>query len=113
MAIFSIAKIVSSATKTSSYQMEKVLKISYQMILKYIAMVVAFFMDFKILNNKNNYIDVQQFNEKYYLTNCEIFVNEKYLLDFFHFYNWAFLMQKYRNKSSIPISIFISKSPPT
>lgn len=98
MAIFSIGKIVSSAAKTSSYKAEQLFSLSYQTILRYIAMVVAFFMDFKILNNNKNYIASQQFNKNYYLINCKTYTVQNYVYDFFKFHNWPLFMQKKKEK---------------
>lgn len=113
MSIFSIGQIVSSAAKSSSYKAEQLFSLSYQTILRYIAMVAAFFMDFKILNNNKNYINSQQFNKNYYLTNCKTYTIQNYVYDFFKFHNWPLFMQKYRNNSSCKIKIYVSKSPPT
>lgn len=113
IAILSIGKIVSLATKKSSYEAEKVFKLAYQTILRYIALVSAFFMDFKILNNKKNYISPKKFNKKYFLSNCIKYTKSNYVYDFFEFYSWSLFMQKYRNNSTTQIRIYVSKSPPT
>lgn len=109
MALFSIAKIVQRAVITSAYKLAEIINLSITMIYTYLAIVLAFFDDFKILNNskENNYI--KNFNEKYLLTNCIDLSNSKYRLDFFEFYNWFLFMQKFRNNSSPPITVSISK----
>lgn len=113
MAICSITKIVANSAKTSAYQVSNLLNISYQIIQKYIAMVIAFFKDYHILNNKNKYIEINKFNQKYYITNCERLSEEKYLIDFFEFHTWLLYMQKFRNNSSPKIHIFCIKMSPT
>ena len=56
MASFSIAKIVANAVKSSAYQVCKLFSLPHQIIYTYIRIVLDFFMDFKILNNKKEYI---------------------------------------------------------
>ena len=113
MAIFSIRKIVSLAVKKSSYEAERILKLAYQTILRYIALVLAFYMDFKVLNNKRNYVSSKKFNKKYFLTNCIKYTKSNYVYEFFEFHNWSLFMQKYQNNSTTKIRVFVSKSPPT
>lgn len=113
MVCFSISKIVSEAISTSAYNLFKTCNISFQLIYKYIAIVLAFFTDFKILNNNKQYVPVQKFNANYFINNCYELSNSKYQLDFFKFHNWILFMQKFRNNSSPPVGIFITKSPPT
>lgn len=113
MAIFSIAKIVQRASISSAYKLADIINLSIQMIYTYIAIVLAFFDDFRILNNSKEYSYTQNFNQKYFLTNCINLSNFNYRLDFFEFYNWFLFMQKFRNNSSPPITISISKVPPT
>lgn len=113
MASFSIAKIVANAVKSSAYQVCKLFSLPHQIIYTYIRIVLDFFMDFKILNNKKQYIKINNFNEKYFLTNCENLSDFNHKIDFFEFHNWVLFMQKFRNNSSPPIGVFISKSSPT
>ena len=113
MALFSIAKIVQSASITSAYKLAEIINLSVQMIYKYIAIVLAFFDDFRILNNSKEYFNTQNFNQKYFLTNLVNLSIVNYRLDFFEFYNWLLFMQKFRNNVSPPITISISKVPPT
>ena len=108
MAIFSIAKIVQSASKTSVYKLATVFNLSFQYIYTLIAMILSFFDDFKILNNSKEYYHTQKFNQKYFLNNCVIFSNFNFRLDFFEFFNWILYMQKFRNNFSPPITISIS-----
>ena len=88
-------------------------RLSVQMIYTYIAIVLAFFDDFKILNNSKEYYNPQNFNEKYFFINCVNLSQADYRFDFFEFYNWLLFMQKFRNNVSPPITISISKVPPT
>ena len=113
MAVISISKIVSNSAKTSVYKLSNLIELAHQTIYRYIAMVLAFFADYKILNNKKEYIKINKFNKKYFLTNCEKLSNQNHRLDFFEFYNWALFMQKFRNNSSPPVGVFVSKRPPT
>lgn len=113
MALFSIAQIVQKASISSAYKLAETINLSVQMIYTYIAIVLAFFADFKILNNTKEYVSPKNFNEKYFLMNCVNLSKAKYRLDFFEFYNWLIFMQKFRNNSSPPIAISISKVPPT
>lgn len=113
MALFSISKIVQRASITSAYKLAEAIELSVQMIYKYIAIVLAFFGDFKILNNSKEYFNPQNFNKKNFLTNCVNLSTANYRLSFFEFYNWLLFMQKFRNNSSPPIHISISKVPPT
>ena len=76
-------------------------------------LVLDFFIDFKILNNKKEYININNFNEKYFLTNCEILSDFEHKIDFFEFHNWILFMQKFRNNSSPQVGVFMSKSSPT
>lgn len=112
MALFSIAQIVKRATVTSVYKLAEVIELSIQMIYAYVAIVLAFFDDFKILNNSKEYYP-QNFNKKYFLTNLVNLSTANYRLDFFEFYNWLLFMHKFRNNSSPPITISVSKVPPT
>jgi hypothetical protein len=113
MAICSIAQIVQRASISSAYKLAEIINLSFQMIYTYIAIVLAFFNDFRILNNSKEHCYTQNFNQKYFLTNCIDLSNSKCRLDFFEFYNWFLFMQKFRNNSSPPIIISISKMPPT
>lgn len=113
MAIFSIAQIVKRATISSVYKLAETINLSVQMIYTYIAIVLAFFNDFKILNNSKQYFSSQNFNEKYFVTNCISLSTSNFRLDFFEFYSWLLFMQKFRNNSSPPVTISISKVPPT
>ena len=113
MALFSIAQIVKRATVTSVYKLAEVIELSIQMIYAYVAIVLAFFDDFKILNNSKEYFYPQNFNKKYFLTNLVNLSTANYRLDFFEFYNWLLFMHKFRNNSSPPITISVSKVPPT
>lgn len=113
MALFSIAQIVQRASISSAYKLAEDIKLSVQMIYSYIAIVLAFFGDFRILNNSKEYSRAQNFNEKYFFMNCINLSNSNYRLDFFEFYNWLLFMHKFRNNPSPPITISISKIPPT
>ena len=113
MALFSIANIVQRASISSVYKLANVISISFQMIYTYLAIVLAFFDDFRILNNSKEYFNSQNFNPKYFFMNCINLSNSNYRLDFFEFYNWLLFMQKFRNNSSPPITISISKMPST
>ena len=113
MAIFSIAQIVYSAVISSAYKVSEKIELSWQQIYNLIALVLAFFMNFKILNNSKSYHSIKNFNEKYFLTNCAVFSNSKYRLDFFEFHNWILFMQKFRNNPSPPVHILVSKTAPT
>lgn len=113
MASFSIAKIVANTVKKSAYQISKLFSLSHQLIYTYIRLVLDFFIDFKILNNKKEYTNINNFNKKYFLTNCESLSDCNHKIDFFEFHNWTLFMQKFRNKSSPKVSVFISKSSPT
>ena len=113
MALFSIAKIVQRASISSAYKLAETINLSVQMIYTYSAIVLAFFNDFKILNNSKEYYNPQNFNEKYFFINCVNLSQADYRFDFFEFYNWLLFMQKFRNNVSPPITISISKVPPT
>lgn len=113
MALFSIAQIVQRASISSAYKLAEAINLSVQMIYTYIAIVLAFFDDFRILNNSKEYYSAQNFNEKYFLINCINLSQSNYRFDFFEFYNWLLFMQKFRNNVSPPITISISKMPPT
>lgn len=113
MALFSIAEIVQRATVTSAYKLAEIINLSVQMIYTYMAIVLAFFTDFKILNNNKEYVSPRNFNKKYFFINCVNLSKANYRLDFFEFYSWLLFMQKFRNNSSPPVTISISKVPPT
>ena len=113
MALFSIAQIVQRACISSAYKLAEAINLSVQMIYTYMAIVLAFFDDFKILNNSKEYYNTPKFNQKYFLMNCINLSQANYRLDFFEFYNWLLFMQKFRNNVSPPITISISKVPPT
>ena len=101
------------ASISSAYKLAEAINLSVQMIYTYIAIVLAFFDDFKILNNSKEYYNPQNFNEKYFFINCVNLSQADYRFDFFEFYNWLLFMQKFRNNVSPPITISISKVPPT
>jgi len=113
MAIFSIAKIVQSATITSAYKVAEITNLSVTIIYAYVALVLTFFSDFRVLNNSKEKGHIQNFNQKYFLTNCVELSNSNCRLDFFEFHNWFLFMQKFRNNPSPPITIFASKVLPT
>lgn len=113
MAVFSIAEIVSTAAKSSAYKLSQISTLSHQLIYTYIAMVISFFNDYKILNNKKEYVNKKNFNEKYFKTNCVDLSDENHRIDFFEFHNWILFMQKFRNNSSPKVRVFISKMPST
>lgn len=108
MAIFSIAKIVQNATKSSVYQLSQIINLSYQYIYSLIALILGFFDDFKILNNSKEYYKIKKFNQNYFLKNSIKYSNVIFRLDYFEFYNWILFMQKFRNNFSPPITISIS-----
>lgn len=107
--IYSIAEIAQRASLSSAYKLAEIIDLSMRMIYMYIAIVLAFFNDFKILNNSNESKYIKNFNKKYFLTNCINLSNVEYRLDFFELYNWVLFMQKFRNNSSPPVTICISK----
>lgn len=113
MSICSIAQIVQRASISSAYKLAEIINLSVQMIYAYIAIVLAFFDDFRILNNSKENCHIRNFNEKYFLTNCIDLSDSKYRLDFFEHFNWFLFMQKFRNNSSPPITVSISKVLPT
>ena len=113
MTIFSISQIAKRASISSAYKLAETINLSVQMIYSYIAIVLAFFEDFRILNNSKEYCYAQNFNKKYFLNNCIELSKANYRYDFFEFYNWLLFMQKFRDNSSPPITISISKVPPT
>ena len=113
MASFSIAKIVANTAQKSAYQICKLFSLSHQIIYTYMRLVLDFFMDFKVLNNKKEYIKINNFNKEYFLTNCENLSDFNHKIDFFEFYNWILFMQKFRNNSSPKVGVFISKGSPT
>mgnify|MGYP006916095410 CR=1 FL=1 len=113
MALVSIAQIVQKASVSSAYKLAENIKISMQLIYSYIAIVIAFFNDFRILNNSKEYFDATNFNKKYFLMNCIKLSEVNYRLDYFEFYNWLLFMQKFRNNISPPITISVSNVPPT
>ena len=51
MALFSIAQITQRAFISSAYKLAETINLSVQMIYTYMAIVLAFFDDFRILNN--------------------------------------------------------------
>ncbi len=111
ISLVSIAQIVQKASVSSAYKLAEIIKLSFQMIYTYIAIVLAFFDDFKILNNSKEYCCSENFNQNYFITNCIKLSVSKYRLDFFEFYNWFLFMQKFQNNSSPPITLSISKIP--
>ena len=113
MALFSIAEIVQKASISSAYKLAETINLSVQMIYIYMAIVLAFFVDFKILNNTKEYVSPRNFNEKYFLTNCINLSTVDYRLDFFKFYNWLLFFLFFRDNSSPPITVSVSKVPPT
>ena len=108
MAIFSISKIVQKATTSSAYNLAKIINVSYQYIYSLISLVLAFFDDFKILNNSKQYYSTKNFNQKFFVIHCSIFSSPNFCLDFFDFYNWILFMYKFRNNPSPHITISIS-----
>lgn len=113
MALFSITQIVQKATISSVCKLSEIINLSITMIYTYIALVLAFFNDFKIFNNSQKNTYIKNFNEKYFLTNCINLSNFDFRLKFFEFYNWYLFMQKFRNNSSPPVNIFVFEMPPT
>ena len=113
MSISSIALIVQRAVSTSVCKLAEAIGLSIQSIYAFIALVLAFFDDFKILNNSNESTPFKKFNKHYFLTNCIQLSKSNFRLDYFEFYNWFLFMQKFRNNPSPPIVISISKMPPT
>ncbi len=111
ISLFSIAQIVQRASISSVYKLAEIINLSFQVIYTYIAIVSAFFEEFKILNNSKEYCCTENFNQNYFFTNCIKLSNYKYRLDFFEFYNWFLFMQKFRNNSSPPITLSTSKMP--
>lgn len=103
MASFSILKIISNAANSSVVKVADMFNISYQTIYAYINLILTFFVDFYILNNKTNRFQI--LNEKMFLTNCSIFYDENFLIEFFIANKWIFLMDKFRNIS--PPKIYI------
>ena len=113
MTLSSIAIIVQRAAVSSAYKLAEKITLSFQLIYAFIACVLSFFYDFKLLNNSKEYTSPKIFNERYFSNNLVIFSACSYRLDFFEFHNWLLFMQKFRNNSSPPITISVSKPPST
>src|SRR5574344_2435185 len=101
----SILNIITSATKTSVLKTAELLKISYELIYYYIALLIAFWSDLVILNNEKEYIHRKNFDKIYLFNNCLNFCNANFKSDFLHFFKWCFLMSKFRNTLSCKIYI--------
>lgn len=113
MAIFSIAKIVKVAVSSSAYNISAIVDLSWQQIYNLVALVLSFFLSFKLMNNQKEYYNTQNFNELYFLTNCVQCSNYTNRINFFEFHNWFLFMQKFRNNPSPPITISASILPST
>ena len=71
--------------KLIKYGKAEAINLSVQMIYTYMAIVLAFFDDFKILNNSKEYYNPQNFNEKYFFINCIHLSLANYRFDFLNF----------------------------
>ena len=110
MALSSIAIIAQRAASSSAYKLAEKINLSFQSIYVFIASVLSFFYDFKLLNNSKEYCSSKIFNERYFMSNLVILSACNYRLDFFEFHNWLLFMQKFRNNSSPPMMISITKA---
>ena len=113
MALSSIAIIVKRATASSAYTLANTINLSFQAIYAFIACIFSFFYDFKILNNSKQYYSSKNFNVTYFINNIVILSAFTFRWDFFEFHNWILFMQKFRNNSSPPVTISVSKTPST
>lgn len=103
----SILYTVSQATQTSVLKTAEKLKISFELIYKYLSILMSFFPQVDLLNNEKNY--AKNFNKKYWLQNCLELCNNEFLKQYFLHYHWIFLMTKFRNTASLPIHIGLIK----
>ena len=109
MTLSSIAIIAQQAAISSAYKLAEKINLSFQSIYAFMACVLAFFADFKILNNSKQYYSTRNFNNTYFINNIVILSTFSFRLDFFEFHNWLLFMQKFHNNSSPPVTISIAK----
>ena len=102
MSFCSICNIVKDAVSSSVLTISNKLKISYQLVYYYISLVKSFFPDVRILNNNNNFFD---FNEYVYLVDFICSCDSSFCFDYYCFFKWYFLMDKFRNDTSCSIYI--------
>lgn len=111
MSCYGICRIVKEAVTSSVLTVCDKLQISYQLIYQYIFLLNSFFANVQILNNQNNYFE--KFSEEIFWINLDFFVNVTFHYDYYYFFKWCFLMDRFRNQTYKPIYIGMAQSLPT
>lgn len=108
MSLCSICNIVKDAVSSSVLTVSDKLDISYQLIYRYISLLLSFFSNITILNNVNNYYP--KIDKDFYLTDFVFTCNSDFCYDYYCFFKWYFLMDKFRNATYCPIYIGMAQS---
>ncbi len=107
--IFSLDSIlytVQNSMRSSVIVLSEKLKISFELIYSFIALISGFFNYVDSLNREQN--QFKNFNHDYFLLNCLSICDQKFNINFFYRYKWIFLMTKFQNQKSPPITIGVN-----
>ena len=102
----SILYVVQNSMLSSVIALSEKLKISIALIYSFIALILGFFCHVDSLNREQN--QYKDFNKTYFLLNCLTICNQEFNINFFNRYKWIFLMTKFQNQTSPPITIGIN-----
>ena len=102
----SILYVVQNSMLSSVIALSEKLKISIALIYSFIALILGFFCHVDSLNREQN--QYNNFNKTYFLLNCLTICDQEFNINFFYRYKWIFLMTKFQNQTSPPITIGIN-----
>lgn len=102
----SILFVVSSSISSSVIKTAESLKLSWQLVYSFLATFFFFFYYVDSLNKDKKIF--KTFNRTYFAINSITLCDEKFNLLFFNHYYWIFLMTKFQNNSSPPLTIGVN-----
>lgn len=102
----SILSVVSEVASTSVLKVSEKLNISFQLIYCFWATFLAFFNYADSLNREQSIHE--NFNQTYFALNCLEICDDTFNINFFKRYKWIFLMTKFRNIKSPPLTIGVN-----
>ena len=98
--------VVSKTVSSSVLKVSECFYLSWQFIYACLSIFFAFFNYADSLNKYKNLF--KTFNKTYFALNCTTICDDNFNLLFFKHYHWVFLMTKFQNSKSPPITIGVN-----
>ncbi len=102
----SILSTVANKASTTAIQVAEKIDVSIQLIYNLILLVLRFFSYAHSLNREQNWYE--NFKEKFFILNCLTICNDEFDEKYFKRYKWIFLMTKFQNMKSPPVTIGVN-----